>query len=107
MVAKFWHGTMGAEAAQPQNRLSGLFRLPLDPFFAALGLCGAFILICSLGRFRFAEFISAVDFTIFPAALILCAAGCFGATLVKRNTPVVLMFYFVILLMSSSFFFTV
>jgi len=107
MMAKFWCGTMGAKAAQPQNRLSGLFRFPLYLLFAALGLCGAFILICSLCRFSFAEFISAVDFTIFPAALVLCAAGCFGVMLVKRNTPVVLLFYFVILLMSGSFFFTV
>ena len=107
MMAKFWCGTMGAEGAQFQNKLSGLFRLPLYLLFTALGLCGVFILICSLGRFRFAEFISVVDFTIFPAALVLCAAGCFGVMLVKRNIPAVLLFYFVILLMSGSFFFTV
>ena len=107
MMAKFWCGTMCSEAAQPQSRLSGLFRLPLYLFFTALGLCGVFILICALGRFRFAEIISVVDFTIFPAALVLCAAGCFGVMLVKRNTPAVLLFYFVILLMSGSFFFTV
>jgi len=107
MMAKFWCGTMCAEAAQPQNRLSGFFRFPLYILFTVLGLCGVFILICSLGRFRFADFISGIDFTIFPAALILCAAGYFGVVLVKRNTPVVLLFYFIILLMSGSFCFTV
>ena len=107
VMAGFWCGTMGAEAAQFQNKLSGLFRLPLYLLFTALGLCGVFILICSLGRFRFAEFISGIDFTLYPAALVLCVAGCFGVMLVKRNIPAVLLFYFVILLMSGSFFFTV
>ena len=105
MMARFWCSTI--RAAPSESRLSGLFRFPLYIFFTTLGLCGFFVLICALGRFHFADFVSGIDFSIYPASLLLCAAGYLGIVLVKNNTRAILLFYFIILLMSSAFFFMV
>jgi len=107
MMAVFWSKNISAAVATTPHYLSRLFRIPLYLLFAGLGGCGLFLLFCAIGRFRFAEFISGIDFTIYPAALVLCVAGYLGITLVRKNAPAVLLFYFVILLMSGSFFFTV
>jgi 4-amino-4-deoxy-L-arabinose transferase-like glycosyltransferase len=107
MMAVFWRSTLCSGSDVSRDRLSAPIRYPLNIFSAAVGLGGLFILICALGRFRFAHFITGIDFTIYPAALTFCAAGYLGIMLVRRNAPAILLFYFIIAVMTGAFFFTV
>jgi 4-amino-4-deoxy-L-arabinose transferase-like glycosyltransferase len=107
MMAAFWRSVLYPGAAAPRDRLPASIRYPLYIFSAAVGLGGLFILVCALGRFRFAYFITGIDFTLYPAALAFCSAGYLGIMLVRRNAPAFLLFYFIIAVMIGSFFFTV